>query len=46
MTGTNSSSIPPCPAIDDIFAKPLRVAEVVAYFRRHLESEATEAELP
>jgi DNA-binding NtrC family response regulator len=40
MTGTNSSSIPPCPAIDDIFSKPLRVAEVVEYFRSHLVTPA------
>ena len=33
MTGTKSSSVPPCSAIDDIFCKPLRLARVVEYFR-------------
>jgi CheY-like chemotaxis protein len=35
MTGTKSSSIPPCSAIDDIFPKPLRLAQLVDYFRLH-----------
>jgi hypothetical protein len=35
MTGTKSSSIPHCPAIDDIFPKPLRLSEIVEYFKRH-----------
>ncbi len=33
MTGTKSSSIPPCAAVDDIFPKPLRLSKVVEYFR-------------
>lgn len=38
MTGTKSSSIPACAAIDDIFPKPLRLSTVVEYFRSHAES--------
>lgn len=38
MSGTKSSSIPPCSAVDDIFAKPLRMAEVVRYFELHGEA--------
>ncbi len=34
MTGTKSSSIPPCSAVDDVFAKPLRLSKMVEYFRR------------
>lgn len=41
MTGTKSSSIPNCPAIDDIFPKPLRLSQVVEYFRMHAESLMT-----
>ena len=33
MTGTRSSSVPPCSAVDDIFTKPLRLASVVTYFK-------------
>lgn len=32
MSGTKSSSIPPCPAVDATFAKPLQMSEIVAYF--------------
>jgi len=32
MSGTKSSSIPPCSAIDATFAKPLQMSEIVAYF--------------
>lgn len=42
MTGTKSSSIPPCPAIDDIFPKPLRLSKVVDYFRAHASLNGTE----
>lgn len=35
MSGTKSSSIPPCSAVDDIFGKPLRLAQLVHYFSEH-----------
>jgi len=44
MTGTKSSSIPPCSAIDDIFPKPLRLARVVEYFRAHADAMQAEGQ--
>ena len=38
MTGTKSSSIPHCAAIDDIFAKPLRLSGMVDYFKGHAQT--------
>jgi DNA-binding NtrC family response regulator len=34
MSGTKSSSIPPCEAIDAQFAKPLQMSEIIAHFAR------------
>jgi DNA-binding NtrC family response regulator len=34
MSGTKSSSIPPCPEIDASFAKPLQMSDIIAYFAR------------
>jgi DNA-binding NtrC family response regulator len=35
MTGTKSTSIPPCPEVDVVLTKPLRMADMVEYFELH-----------
>jgi hypothetical protein len=32
MSGTNSASIPPCDAVDLVFAKPLDTPRLVEFF--------------
>lgn len=34
MSGTNSASIPPCPGVDHVFAKPLDTARLIDFFAR------------
>lgn len=32
MSGTNSASIPPCDAVDQVFAKPLNTPRLIEFF--------------
>lgn len=34
MSGTNSASIPPCDAVDQVFAKPLDTVRLIEFFMR------------